>query len=336
MLPAFHAMVARWSAPNYRSLVVVVIFVGIDLGVAVGMVLTGVLCDYGFAGGWPSAFYVFGVLGCVYSVAWFLLCHNSPSDHPRISTVERKYWETVIGATELDAHPPTPWREIFTSAPVWALAVAFFADNWGYFTLATCLPLFMHDVLGFDMTRNGAFSALPFVAPIAAQPLSGLFADWLRSPGKLSTNAVRKIMCVVGFTLTGSSTILVGYVGCNRALAVISMCIVVTCLCLEFSCVGVNQLDLAPLHAGKIMGLTFAVATLASIAGPLAVGVLTSSRSTRSEWQNVFYLNAGIYAVGAVVFVVFGSGHRQDWADDTSQVELTCAVNRNKENPSNY
>jgi len=45
-----------------------VIFVGIDI--IVGTFLTGFLCDYGFAGGWPSAFYVFGVVGCVWSAAW--------------------------------------------------------------------------------------------------------------------------------------------------------------------------------------------------------------------------------------------------------------------------
>jgi len=326
MLPAIYAMIARWTVPKYYTLVANVVLLGMDVGIFAGMFVTGILCDYGFAGGWPSAFYVFGAFGCVCSAAWSLLCYNSPSDHPRISAVERKYWETVIGATELVVHPPTPWREILTSVPVWALAVAFFANTWGVGTLATCLPLFMNDVLGLDMTRNGIFSALPFAASLAAQPLSGLFADWLRSPGKLSTNAVRKIMCAVGFTLAGSFIILASYVGCNRALAVVNICIVVACSCVGFSCVAVNQLDLAPLHAGKIMGLTFTVANLASIAGPLAVGVLTSDGS-RSEWQNVFYLTAGIYAVGAVVFVIFGSGHCQSWADE---VELTLTGDRSK------
>jgi len=106
MWPALQALIARWSAPEYRSFVVSVIFVGPDLGTSVGMLLAGVLSDYGFAGGWPSVFYVFGMFGCVWSVAWFLVCYNSPSTHPRISTVELKYWETMIGTTDLVAHPP--------------------------------------------------------------------------------------------------------------------------------------------------------------------------------------------------------------------------------------
>ena len=87
MVPALHALIARWSAPKYQSLVVSVIFTGPDVGTSVGMLLAGVLSDYGFAGGWPSVFYVFGMFGCVWSVAWFLLCYNSPSTHPRISTL---------------------------------------------------------------------------------------------------------------------------------------------------------------------------------------------------------------------------------------------------------
>jgi len=31
------------------------------------MLLSGVLCDHGFAGGWPSVFYVFGMVCSVWS-----------------------------------------------------------------------------------------------------------------------------------------------------------------------------------------------------------------------------------------------------------------------------
>jgi len=270
----------------------------------------------------------------VWSVAWFLLCYNSPSTHPRISTDELKYWQTMIGTTDLVAHPPTPWREILTSVPVWALALSFFAGSWGFFTLVTCLPLFMHDVLGLDMSKNGVYSSVPFVASLVALPLAGLFADWLRAPGRLSTNVVRKIFCVAGYTVASGFSILVGYIGCDPAVAVAIMFAAIASADVAFTTVATNQLDLAPLHAGKIMGLTTTIGNLAAIAAPHAVGVLTSHRSTRSEWQNVFFLAAGVYAVGALIFVIFGSGNRQRWADDARSVELsgTFQTNNNRVN----
>ena len=241
------------------------------------------------------------------------LCYDSPATHPLISTAERQYWEKVIGATNLVARPPTPWRKLLTSVPVWALAVAFFVSNWSLFTVISCIPLFMHDVLGFDMTKNGTFSALPFLATVT-MILTGWCSDWLTSSGRLSTTVVRKIFCVIGFVLAGCMLVVVGYSGCNRALAVAVMSIAIGCMYISLPVVVTNQLDLAPLHAGKIMGLTQFVAMVAQIAAPHVVGALTYHRSTRFEWQIVFFLAAGIYAVGAIVFGIFGSGNLQSWA----------------------
>ena len=320
VLPALHAIIARWSTPKYRSLVVSAIFTGIDSGVVVGMLLSGVLSDHGFAGGWPSAFYVFGAVGCVWSVAWFFLCYDSPAVHPRISSTEREYWRLMLGSMNLVARPPNPWRKILTSFPIWALAIAYFSNNWGYYTMVSCTPLFMHDVLGFDMTNNGVLSSVPFLSGALLIP-SGWLSDWLRSPGRLSTNVIRKSFYVTGSISAGCMFILTGYTGCNRALAVIAMFIALCCVCISFSVVAVNQLDLAPLHAGTITGLTYFVSSLAAVASPHAVGVLTYHQSTRSEWQNVFFLAAGINAAGAIVFVVFGSGEPQSWVE-TSEKNL--------------
>jgi len=313
ILPALHPLIARWSTPKYRSLVVSAILTGIPGGVVVGMLLSGVLSDYGFAGGWPSVFYVFGMVGCVWSAAWCLLCYDSPAVHPRISSTEREYWRLMLGSMNLVAHQPTPWRKILTSLPIWALAIAFFTNNWGYYTLASCIPLFMHDVLGFDITNNGVLSAVPFLAGALMIP-SAWLSDWLRSSGKLSNNVVRKSFCLFGSISSSCMLIWVGHTGCNRALAVTVMFLVIACVVISFSVVTVNQLDLAPLHAGKIMGLTHFVANFGPIAAPHAVGALTYHQSTRSEWQNVFYLAAGIYAAGAIIFAIFGSAERQNWA----------------------
>ena len=48
----------------------------------------------------------------------------------------------------------------------------------------------------------------------------------------------------------------------------------------------------------------------------------------------MFYLAAAIYAVGAGVFVIFGSGERQSWAgdeDDKRPEELEDFLSENKQ-----
>jgi len=299
---------------------------GFSLGIVVGMLVSGVLCDHGFAGGWPSVFYVFGVVGCVWSAAWFLLCYDSPATHPRISMTEREYWEKMIGTTELVVHPPTPWRNILTSIHVWALTVAFFALNWGYSMTMTWIPVFMRDVLGFNMTNSGLFSGISFLAMVSIVTV-GLLADWLRSPGRLSTSVVRKIFCATGFVLAACMLIVVGYISCNRILAVSLMFLFLYCLSIILSVILVNQLDLAPLHAGNIMGLTKFWGILASIIAPHVIGAFTYHSSTRSEWQKVFFLAAGIQILGAIVFAVFGSGNEQSWAGSTEEQQQSDETN---------
>lgn len=55
------------------------------------MPLSGILSEYGFDGGWPSIFYVFGAVGTIWCVAFLLMVYEDPESHPRISEDEKKY-----------------------------------------------------------------------------------------------------------------------------------------------------------------------------------------------------------------------------------------------------
>lgn len=55
------------------------------------MPLSGLLAEYGFDGGWPSIFYVFGVVGVIWSVAFIWFVHEDPSSHPNMDEKEKKY-----------------------------------------------------------------------------------------------------------------------------------------------------------------------------------------------------------------------------------------------------
>lgn len=312
--PSMHALLSRWIPPMERSKAVTFVYAGAQLGTVIGMSVSGVLCDYGFAGGWPSAFYVFGIAGCVWCFAWLVLCHNSPSTHPRISAAERHYIEKLVNSTEAYVKPPTPWMKIALSLPVWACAVAHFANNWGYYTLLTCLPKYMNDVLQFDIKQNGILSALPYIATWLVMTGGGQLADWMRAPHRLQTGTVRKLFLTVGLLMPGIFLIAVGFLGYNRVLIVFAVVISIGSSGLAMSGFGANHLDLAPRHAGTLMGLTNTLATVPGFLGPQVVGALTYYESSRAQWQKVFYITMAIYCFGVVVFVMFGSGKLQDWA----------------------
>ena len=321
MFPSTHALLSRWTPATETTRAVTVVFCGQECGIVIGMLLGGVLSDHGFAGGWPSVFYVFGTTGCAWSAAWFLLCYNSPSTHPRISTAEREYLEAIIGTVSDSAErPKTPWCKIFTSGPLVACCVAKFAHTWGYHSILDGLPLFYFDVLGFNMTRNGFLASLPFAAAAIMLLITGRLSDWMRAPGRLSTTTVRKIFVSCGLLLPSVFFILSGFLGCNRSLVVLAMIMALGCAAFAWACVTVNPLDLSVTHAATLLGIANTTATVTGIVNPQVMGALTLNRSTRAQWQKVFYITAAVEWFGTIVYLLFGSGEPQDWQDEAKSV----------------
>lgn len=44
-----------------------------------------------------------------------------------------------------------PWKSILTSGPVWGILVAAFASDWGLYVLLICVPLFLLDVMHYQV-----------------------------------------------------------------------------------------------------------------------------------------------------------------------------------------
>lgn len=91
IVPCTHAMLAKWIPPNERSRVGAAVYSGAQFGTVISMPLSGLLAEYGFDGGWPSIFYIFGLIGVVWSLAFVWLIYEDPEADPKIDEKERKY-----------------------------------------------------------------------------------------------------------------------------------------------------------------------------------------------------------------------------------------------------
>lgn len=154
-------MWSKWAPPFERSRMVVAAFTGNYIGIVVSLPVSGILAQ---SYGWESVFYVFGAIGCIWTVLWLIFVRKSPKSDPFISEEEKKYIELTLDKQTKDEEVAIPWKAIWTSSAVWAIIAAQFAEGWGFFTLQTQLPQFLKDVLNYDIAKSGIISAIPYLS----------------------------------------------------------------------------------------------------------------------------------------------------------------------------
>ena len=93
-------------------------YTGNYVGLVVSMPASGLLADNV---GWEWVFYVFGIIGCVWTVLWLALVKRSPGRDPFISLEERAYIEQSLNRQTKDEEMEIPWKAILTSSAVWAI-----------------------------------------------------------------------------------------------------------------------------------------------------------------------------------------------------------------------
>lgn len=107
--------------------------------------------------GWPSVFYFSGSFAVLWAILWLFIGSSSPAENKLISVAEREYIQSSLGHLEEDPefnekkHLKTPWVDILTSLPVYALIVVHSAQNWGFWMLLTNMPTYMKGVLKYDI-----------------------------------------------------------------------------------------------------------------------------------------------------------------------------------------
>ena len=72
-----------------------------------------------------------------------------------------KWYPTLISnPTTPHQKVSPPWKCIFTSPPFWAILVAHTCNNWGYYSMISCIPLFVSDVYRVNLKNVSAVTCI--------------------------------------------------------------------------------------------------------------------------------------------------------------------------------
>ncbi|XP_037035937.1 putative inorganic phosphate cotransporter isoform X2 [Bradysia coprophila] len=333
VFPSVHTSLAKWVHPSERGLLGTFTYSGTQIGTVLMLAVSGVIAASSL--GWPGIFYISGALGVVWSIAFYIFGSNSPSDYASITKDEREYIESMPGSSN-DRKKVIPWREIFKSKPFWALLISHCAQNWGFWTLLTQIPSYMKHTLNFDIKSNALLSALPYLFMWILSLACSEISDYIMRRGYVSVGVGRKIFNSIGLWTPAVLLIALGYVSKeNPSLAVVLLTTAIAVNSASFVGYLINHMDLSPNFAGTLMGLTNAAANVFSILGPMFVGFVVTDAKDPMLWRICFFVAAGVFFFGNLIFIIFGKGSIQPWnnihkanaSDNSDKCQMSSSTN---------
>ncbi|RWS15377.1 Sialin-like protein [Dinothrombium tinctorium] len=312
--PGIYTIFSQWIPFKERSTALAFVDVGANSGTLITMLLSGILCKHGFAGGWPSVFYTFGTVGLFFSLIWWYAIHDTPEHHPRVDSAEIIYIQNNIDAMREARKPKIPWLKIVSSLPVWSIGIAKFCGQMGLMAFKTKLPAYMATVLHLPIDENGTINALIFICLIAGMSVTGFLSDYIERRKLLSKTMSRKLFETISYLIPAIAIAAIPFASKNET--IVLMLLMLSMLAYGFHVGGDNPIvvDVAPDFSGSVYGFVAAFGSVPGFLAPLVIGyIIDLNPGNPLMWNYVFYMLAGLYFFGFLVFTAFATSETQSW-----------------------
>lgn len=293
MAPSFGRFIYRWFNTNEKARGSSFLLGGVFFGPVVGPGLTVALM---LAYGWRSVFLIFGVVGLLLGLAWYVFATESPRDNKFVNKAEADYIEEDMDLAQ-KANEVAPWRTFLTSTQFWAVGIQFFVTDYIMYVFLAWLPLYLMEAQNFSLTKMGFAASLPWLALCITAFATGYASDKLIAAG-VSKYKVRTWAGITGLALC-CITLYLGAVATTPWMNVFWMTLSLGSLGLTFNASWAAGIDLGGKFSGSVSGWINFWGNLGGVAAP----TLTAWIATTFGWQAAIVTTAALAVVGAIAWL---------------------------------
>jgi ACS family glucarate transporter-like MFS transporter len=250
---------------------------------------------------WRRTFEIFGVVGAIWAILFYIWYRDSPSEHPSVNEAELALLppakDTAI------AHAGVPWGLIFSNPNVWLLSIQYMCLAYGWWFYINWLPTYLRDARGTTVTFGALLSGLPLLLGGLGCLVSAYLVPKLTARFG-SVSIARRIIAVVGFA--GASSCIIIFTGIQdpvQAMFVLGMAGFFNDFVMPAA--WASTMDIGGRYAGTVSGAMNMMGSIAGASSVTFVGYLLSW--TSGNWTLTFYISAAIYLVGAVCWLFLDS-----------------------------
>jgi MFS transporter, ACS family, glucarate transporter len=169
--PNISIVIGRWMPAATRARAWGVVWMTAQIGGAISpLLVVPIQMRYG----WQASFYVFGVLGVVWAVAWYAWFRDWPTQKAGVSAREL----ADIGTQAPSSHSGVPWGRALRSVRFWRIALLAICSVYSIAFFQSWLQTYL--VRGRGYTEAAlVLSSLPYIVGAGANALGGFGSDWL-------------------------------------------------------------------------------------------------------------------------------------------------------------
>jgi nitrate/nitrite transporter NarK len=264
---------------------------------------------------WRHTFGLFGLLGIIWAIFFFIWFRDNPHDKKSINEAELAIippqQDVVLG------HEKIPWGKLLASKTVWLLWFQFFCLNFGAVFYITWLPTFLQETWGFDLAQHPLIRQAPWLvrhpqfvkALLAGVPLffgglGSLFCGTIAAPLASRIGSVkvsRRLLAGTGFL--GASILLVSSVMIKDPfLAILAMGFASFCNDLVMPTSWGACMDIGGKFAGTLSGSMNMMGNFGGGLAAIVIGYILAW--TNRDWNVVIYTAAGAYFLGTFCWLI--------------------------------
>lgn len=162
--------------------------------------------------GWRSLFYITGIAGVLFSIAFWIFYKN-PEHSRKLSKEEFEYIQSEgAGFEENLVNSKIKWRSLFKYKTVWGMILGFFCTIWIWNIFLVFLPLYLVEVHGVTLQELGIYASIPWVGGIFGAIFGGYLTKKLVDKGITSPVKAKRALISICAILAAIVVIFVPFV----------------------------------------------------------------------------------------------------------------------------
>ena len=280
---------------------------------------------------WRQAFEIFGAMGVVWAVIFYLWYRDNPRDHPGVNAAEREL--LAKNSEYTSGHGNVPWTLLISSPWTWLIWAQYFFLSYVWYFYVTWLPTFLKmtygsktaaeaggtAVVGLSPTELGLLAGVPLFFGGIGSLISGFLERRLTDfTGNLKLT--RRIQGSVSF-IGAAIALIVAANTTNPITVMLALGMASFCGDLTLPCSWGVCMDVGGRYAGTYSGSMNMMGNLGGVAAPIVTGYVV----VNNNWNPIFYISAAACVLASLCWAFLNPKRTLDEGVTATHAEAAAA-----------